>query len=335
MALEWQDGRPVAARGTLGVGALHGALKRSKGWYLVTGGVRIDDGMSLDLAELATLPFTKSGRFLRLPNGDFLEVERRARRVLSLLANAAETPRRGRRAELRIPEAALGTLRSLQAAGYEFEPDVGGGDWLAHCDRTLATDPPLPSGLTATLRPYQLEGFRWLWRFSQLGLGVCLADDMGLGKTLEAIALLLTRRDGGPLSWWRQPRSVATGSKSSAALRRASLSSSTRGRGARRCSNDFGPLPLRTSLIVSYALLQHDASDLSSLTWNTVVLDEGAIHQECAIAPRARRLRASGALPHGHDGHARRKPPGRFVEHFSLPEPRAARQLGSTFRFAI
>ena len=146
--LEWQDGRPIRARGTLGVGALHGALQRSKGWYLVTGSVRIDDLMSLDLSELATSPFTKSGRFLRLPNGDFVEVERRARRVLSLLANAAETPRRGRPAELRIPEAALDTLRSLRDAGYELEPDARGSDWLSHCDRILATDPPLPSGLT-------------------------------------------------------------------------------------------------------------------------------------------------------------------------------------------
>src|SRR5262249_30187398 len=162
-----------------------------KGWYLVTGGVHIDEVTSFDLAELATMPFTKSGRFLRLPNGDFVEVERRARRVLALLASAAEPPRRGRRPELRIPAAALGTLRSLREAGYEFEADAGGGDWLAHCEQILKADAPAPPGLRASLRPYQLEGFRWLWRFSQLGLGVCLADDMGLGKTLQAIALLL------------------------------------------------------------------------------------------------------------------------------------------------
>jgi hypothetical protein len=175
VALEWQDGRPVTARGTLGVGALHGALKRNKGWYLVTGGVRIDDLMSLDLSELATLPFTKSGRFLRLPNGDFVEVERRARRVLALLANAAEAPKRGRRAELRIPEAALTTLRSLREAGYDFEHDATADDWLTHCDRILASEPPLPPELDATLRPYQLAGFHWLWRYSQLGLGVCVS----------------------------------------------------------------------------------------------------------------------------------------------------------------
>jgi superfamily II DNA or RNA helicase len=293
VVLEWQDGRPVTARGTLGVGALHGALKRSKGWYLVTGGMRIDDAMSLDLAELATLPFTKSGRFLRLPNGDFVEVERRVRRVLALLANAAEVPRRGRRAELRIPEAALATLRSLRDAGCEFQLDATGENWLAECDRILATDPPLPHGLAATLRPYQLEGFRWLWRFSQLGLGVCLADDMGLGKTLEAIALLLTRRAGGPAlvvaptsvcgNWLDELRRFAPGltvleysGKSRAALLEPLLTGS-------------GP----DVLIVSYALLQHDGSKLSALTWNTVVLDEAQFVKNA----HSLRARAAFALP--------------------------------------
>ena len=45
--------------------------------------------------------------------------------------------------------------------------------------------------LQATLRPYQVQGVRWLWLLSRLGLGACLADDMGLGKTIQVIDLLL------------------------------------------------------------------------------------------------------------------------------------------------
>ena len=48
-----------------------------------------------------------------------------------------------------------------------------------------------PSGnLKATLRPYQLDGVRWLVRHYHQRLGACLADDMGLGKTLQTIAVL-------------------------------------------------------------------------------------------------------------------------------------------------
>lgn len=49
----------------------------------------------------------------------------------------------------------------------------------------------IPSGLQATLRPYQLAGFQWLAKLYTEGLGACLADDMGLGKTLQSICLLL------------------------------------------------------------------------------------------------------------------------------------------------
>ncbi|OGV50777.1 MAG: hypothetical protein A2017_12850 [Lentisphaerae bacterium GWF2_44_16] len=50
--------------------------------------------------------------------------------------------------------------------------------------------PKLPDALMKTLRPYQLDGVKWLWRMTELGLGGCLADDMGLGKTLQVLTLL-------------------------------------------------------------------------------------------------------------------------------------------------
>lgn len=49
----------------------------------------------------------------------------------------------------------------------------------------------VPETLNAQLRPYQVEGFRWLSRLYEGGFGGILADDMGLGKTLQTIALIL------------------------------------------------------------------------------------------------------------------------------------------------
>lgn len=40
------------------------------------------------------------------------------------------------------------------------------------------------------LRPYQMDGLKWLDYLRASGLGGCLADDMGLGKTVQTIALL-------------------------------------------------------------------------------------------------------------------------------------------------
>jgi len=49
-----------------------------------------------------------------------------------------------------------------------------------------------PSPLVkATLRPYQMEGVKWLLEHYNNGLGACLADDMGLGKTLQTLTTLV------------------------------------------------------------------------------------------------------------------------------------------------
>ena len=56
--------------------------------------------------------------------------------------------------------------------------------------RQLIPSCPVPSGLQAALRPYQVEGFQWLSFLYEQRLGGILADDMGLGKTVQALALL-------------------------------------------------------------------------------------------------------------------------------------------------
>lgn len=48
----------------------------------------------------------------------------------------------------------------------------------------------IPKEIKAKLRPYQKEGFAWLYLMQQNNFGACLADDMGLGKTLQTITLL-------------------------------------------------------------------------------------------------------------------------------------------------
>src|SRR5262249_58783685 len=48
-----------------------------------------------------------------------------------------------------------------------------------------------PRNLKAQLRPYQEQGFHWLWFLHEIGSGGVLADDMGLGKTVQTLALLL------------------------------------------------------------------------------------------------------------------------------------------------
>jgi len=94
---------------------------------------------------------------------------------------------------------------------------VVAGDWLSETLQQLR-DPAGVVGcepgrdLVATLRPYQVEGVRWLWFMTRLGLGACLADDMGLGKTIQVIDLLLTLK--------REHRNATSGSNKKAGSRR-------------------------------------------------------------------------------------------------------------------
>ncbi|BBF42325.1 superfamily II DNA/RNA helicases, SNF2 family [Lachnospiraceae bacterium KM106-2] len=50
----------------------------------------------------------------------------------------------------------------------------------------------VPEKINATLRPYQVTGYRWLKTLASHGLGGILADDMGLGKTLQTIVYIVS-----------------------------------------------------------------------------------------------------------------------------------------------
>lgn len=76
--------------------------------------------------------------------------------------------------------------------GTEKASDKGTQDSTAlqKASRRVIAQRPVPTGLQATLRPYQVEGFQWLSFLYEQRLGGILADDMGLGKTVQALALL-------------------------------------------------------------------------------------------------------------------------------------------------
>lgn len=76
--------------------------------------------------------------------------------------------------------------------GTEKTSDKGTHDSPApqKTSRQIIPSCPVPTGLQATLRPYQVEGFQWLSFLYEQRLGGILADDMGLGKTVQALALL-------------------------------------------------------------------------------------------------------------------------------------------------
>lgn len=51
-------------------------------------------------------------------------------------------------------------------------------------------DIDLPKNIQATLRPYQVVGYKWLMKNITHKMGALIADDMGLGKTLQVICAI-------------------------------------------------------------------------------------------------------------------------------------------------
>ncbi|MGM1016331.1 MAG: DEAD/DEAH box helicase [Actinomycetota bacterium] len=136
---------------------------------------------------------------------------------------------------------------------------------------------PLPSGLEATLRPYQQTGVDWLAFLWRHRLGGILADDMGLGKTLQLLTLMLHATEAGEqrpflvvaptsvLATWRQESERFTPSL------RVHLADTTR----HRRDETVAALASRVDVVVtSYTLLRLDESEYSTVDWGAVILDE-------------------------------------------------------------
>ncbi|HEY1644456.1 MAG TPA: DEAD/DEAH box helicase, partial [Streptosporangiaceae bacterium] len=160
--------------------------------------------------------------------------------------------------------AADGPDGGAEAAGYD-EPGPAG----------RAEPPPEVAGL---LRPYQLDGFRWLaflWRYR---LGGILADDMGLGKTLQSLALIAHARQadpGLPPFLIVAPTSVVHNWVAESARFTPGLTvTAVTGTTARRRQPLAEVIAGADVVVTSYALLRIDADHYAGLDWSGLILDE-------------------------------------------------------------
>ena len=93
----------------------------------------------------------------------------------------------------------LNMNKLLDISVEEIDVSISNGQWfrtmkesLIHPDTIQKVN--IEPSLHVTLRPYQENGYQWLYKMSHLGFGACLADDMGLGKTVQMIAFLEYQR---------------------------------------------------------------------------------------------------------------------------------------------
>ena len=142
-------------------------------WFDVFGTVTVGE-FSFPFLKLAE-NFRSGNRFFLLPKGEFFLIPEAWMSKFSGLLQFGQP----RESAVRVARSQYALLKNLHLDLDEL-PDAHSTDDLAP-----------PAELRATLRPYQLTGYRWLAQHCLNGLGACLADDMGLGKTLQTIAALL------------------------------------------------------------------------------------------------------------------------------------------------
>ena len=155
------------------------------------------DGMSP--AELVSYlaSYKRKKRFLRLSNGDIVKLDGGVRAVSELagVLDVSEQSLVDGTAEVSANRTLFVDALLKRAAGVRLERNESFRRIVRDFETVADADYPEPENLNGSLRPYQVEGFKWLSTLGHVGFGGILADEMGLGKTLQAIAYLLARKN--------------------------------------------------------------------------------------------------------------------------------------------
>ena len=284
----WPKGEPLKIVAHAATSNLSLKIKSAAEWFSASGTLEVDEGRALDLKQLfALLDANPGSRFLPLAQGEFLALTSLFRRQLDDLRSLSSPAARG---SVRMHGMAAIALREF-TEGTKLDADAA---WRAQQKRLRDADafePELPSTLQAELRPYQLDGFRWLARLARWGAGACLADDMGLGKTVQTLALLLDRAPDGPAlvvaptsvvaNWLDEARRFTPTLN---VIAYTGTASSRTGR-----LDDLGPFDV---VVTTYGLLHIDAGALGAVEWHSAVLDEA----QAVKNPASKRARAAREL---------------------------------------
>ncbi len=237
----------------------------SSGWFTLGGEVPLDDDRVMALTELIENMddehpgFVHAGneRYIRL-TGDFLK-------QLELLRAAGHVSE----GLLTVSPAAMPMFAEVfdtENMPPAFREGIG------RIRDAFRNAPGVPDGFRGELRPYQLDGYRYLARMAKAHIGCCLADDMGLGKTVQLLALMLAEKENGaalvvaPASVCRNWEAEAH--KFAPELRVTVLRSPDE---REEIIRNAGAGDL---IITSYGLLLTSEELFISRRWHTVILDE-------------------------------------------------------------
>jgi len=247
------------------------------------------DWFDLDVTitvEGRTVPFldvflalAKERSHLLLPDGAYFSLEKPELQALRRLIEEARALQESSGSTLKISR--------FQAALWDELTQLGVVDrqaaaWERQVNGLLSLESveqkDVPTTLTASLRPYQVDGYRWLAFLWEHQLGGILADDMGLGKTLQSLALICHAKQsaatGGPFLIVAPtsvvPNWAAEAARFAPGLSVVSISDTLRRRGQSLTETVAGA----DVVVTSYTLFRLDIDAYTDLSWAGLIMDE-------------------------------------------------------------
>ncbi len=141
--------------------------------------------------------FKENRKFFKLKDESFIDLRDEEVRNLFGLVDSLSEDNNIKSSEIKVHKSKSIFLNEyLKDDGLLF---VEGKDIVKHIANKIENleeiDYKVPKELKATLRDYQLTGFKWFKTLSHYEFGGILADEMGLGKTVQTIAFLLSEKN--------------------------------------------------------------------------------------------------------------------------------------------
>lgn len=142
--------------------------------------------------------YRQKKKYHRLKSGELISLDDNSLNLLQEVSQGLMlTPAQLREGAAALPQyraAYLDEMAGKISGTAQVRRDAAFRRMIADLHSYENSEYEVPETVKATLRGYQMDGFRWLATLARYGLGGILADDMGLGKTLQAIALFAQRK---------------------------------------------------------------------------------------------------------------------------------------------
>ena len=310
LPLAWLQEKRLSVSSAPKSGVALRSSRTAEDWFRVEGEFRLDDGRVLGIMQIIDAMAARTGRYVRLSDGDYVAITDEMRRQIAALG-AAGVRRAG---ALEFTKAAVPMLDGVFGEGEgSLELPEAMRPAADELRAAFARSPEPPATLQAELRPYQREGYRWLSRLVSCGRHGPRQDTRDDRAPPGAVG---GRRDARPRAGLRLRKLAARAQQVRADAQSASAAGESvvhrRGGAARHRHRQ-----LRIPALPHRRLRGEEVERRRAR--------RGAGDQERRIQAREGREAPPVAIPGGRDGHAGREQARRAVQPVRLSQPGASR----------